>query len=121
MRGHPDDFLPYLTIEDIPDEEHGDVSDRASAICCSSVLQLTICTGKFAKYCDKIEQTGEWGGQTEVRLFPSALSARKSDGSAQILALSHVFQLPIEVYAADAPVVKNGEDYARTAPSARIS
>jgi OTU domain-containing protein 6 len=50
MRAHPNDFVPFITIEDIAGEDEGDVSGR-----------------KFAKYCDTMESTGEWGGQPEVR------------------------------------------------------
>lgn len=58
MRAHPDDFRPYLTAEDVGDADDAALSSR-----------------KYAEYCDRIEHTSTWGGQTEVRRSLESLRA----------------------------------------------
>ncbi|KAK8809235.1 hypothetical protein WA171_000819 [Blastocystis sp. BT1] len=65
MRSHPDEFKWFLD----------DSTD-------------------FEDYCNKVENSNEWGGQLELR------------------ALSIALQRPIHVYSADSPVVIMGEDIA---------
>ena len=55
-------------------------------------------------YCDKIESTGLWGGQTEVRRRLLSLLTR------QLNALAQVYKTPIHVYQSDAPIVKLGDE-----------
>ena len=50
----------------------------------------------FEEYCQDIEGTAAWGGQTELN------------------ALAHVLQQPIKVYAAGLPVVDMGQQYQGT-------
>ncbi|XP_041933140.1 deubiquitinase OTUD6B [Alosa sapidissima] len=48
---------------------------------------------EFEKYCSDVESTAAWGGQLELR------------------ALTEALKLPIEVFQADAPLIKIGEEY----------
>jgi len=73
MRDHPNDYMPYLQAE----EAGGD-----------GVMSFD----DYAVYCDKIESTGLWGGQTELN------------------ALAQVYKTPIHVYQSDAPIVKLGDE-----------
>lgn len=52
--------------------------------------------GSFEHYCQEVENTAAWGGQTELTALASAL------------------QHHIRVYAADLPVVNVGEQYQGT-------
>jgi len=47
---------------------------------------------EFEKYCHEIETTNIWGGQLEIK------------------ALSSVLGQPIEIFQADSPILKIGED-----------
>lgn len=49
----------------------------------------------FEQYCDQLRNTAAWGGQIELSI------------------LANVLRTPIEVYAADLPVVKMGDNYAK--------
>ncbi|RMX40358.1 hypothetical protein pdam_00017492 [Pocillopora damicornis] len=48
---------------------------------------------QFVQYCEEIAATASWGGHLEIQ------------------ALSQALKLPIEVYQANAPVLRIGEDY----------
>ncbi|XP_039876107.1 deubiquitinase OTUD6B [Simochromis diagramma] len=52
MRGHPDDFLPFLT-----NPSTGDMYT----------------TDEFEKYCSDVEHTSAWGGQLELRALTQVL------------------------------------------------
>ncbi|XP_062384826.1 deubiquitinase OTUD6B [Sardina pilchardus] len=48
---------------------------------------------EFEKYCSDVESTAAWGGQLELR------------------ALTEALKLPIQIFQADAPLIKIGEEY----------
>ncbi|GAA5992288.1 hypothetical protein JCM11641_001163 [Rhodosporidiobolus odoratus] len=72
MRSHPGDFLPFLPSNIDPDN----VMSQA----------------EFARYCDVVEKTAEWGGEPEIR------------------ALSLYYQAPITVVQAGTEAVEHGGD-----------
>ncbi|GAA6034086.1 hypothetical protein JCM8097_000687 [Rhodosporidiobolus ruineniae] len=72
MRAHPDDFLPFLPSEVDPENMMGQ--------------------DEFARYCDTVERTAEWGGEPEIR------------------ALSLHYQAPIVVVQAGTEAVEHGGD-----------
>lgn len=49
MRKHMDDFLPYLPAEDVEGQGEGLLTPEG-----------------YMKHCDNVENTAEWGSQTEV-------------------------------------------------------
>ncbi|GAA5825130.1 hypothetical protein JCM10212_000351, partial [Sporobolomyces blumeae] len=50
LRAHPDDFLPFLVSDADPD--------------------APMSPSEYARYCDTVEKTAEWGGEPEVSLAP---------------------------------------------------
>ncbi|KAL9936622.1 hypothetical protein V8E36_004690 [Tilletia maclaganii] len=83
MRAHPDDFIPFITDEDVvtgAKEEVGSSDTSGSP------------QEHFAKYCTAIEETGVWGGQPEI------------------LALSHAYEVPVHVVQVGLPTLKIGEE-----------
>lgn len=52
MRSHMDDFLPYLPAEDEDGQGEGLLSSEG-----------------YARHCHNVEATGEWGSETEVKVF----------------------------------------------------
>lgn len=58
MRGHIDDFLPYLPAEDEEGQGEGLLSPEG-----------------YRKHCDHVEKTSEWGSETEVRQLRREISA----------------------------------------------
>lgn len=56
MRDHMDDFLPYLPAEDVEGQGEGLLSPEG-----------------YLKHCDNVENTSEWGSQTEVRIYSRSL------------------------------------------------
>ncbi|KAL7339350.1 amidohydrolase family protein [Rhodotorula toruloides] len=75
MRTHPDEFLPFLPSELEPDN--------------------MMSPEEFAKYCDTVERTAEWGGEPEIR------------------ALSLHYQAPVIVVQAGTDMVEHGSDFPR--------
>ncbi|GAA5856732.1 hypothetical protein JCM8547_008813 [Rhodosporidiobolus lusitaniae] len=72
MRSHPDDFLPFLP----------------SAIDPENLMSQQ----EYARYCDTVEKTAEWGGEPEIR------------------ALSLYYKAPIVVVQAGTEAVEHGGD-----------
>lgn len=72
MRSHRNEFLPFLVQESTGELYNDD---------------------EFNDFCDRLEMTSEWGGQTEIR------------------ALSEVLRQPIEVIQADGPTVTVGDQF----------
>ncbi|GAA5918086.1 hypothetical protein JCM6882_004986 [Rhodosporidiobolus microsporus] len=72
MRTHPDDFLPFLPSEVDPEN--------------------MMSKSEFARYCDTVEKTAEWGGEPEIR------------------ALSLHYEAPIVVIQAGTEAVEHGGD-----------
>ncbi|KAI8817853.1 uncharacterized protein EV422DRAFT_499646 [Fimicolochytrium jonesii] len=70
LRGHPDDFLPFLVTD------AGDMFTPED----------------YTAYCDDVENTAAWGGQTELQ------------------AISRALERPIHVVQMGTPVLKIGED-----------
>ncbi|GJN90676.1 hypothetical protein Rhopal_003688-T1 [Rhodotorula paludigena] len=75
MRAHPDDFLPFLPSDLDPEN--------------------MMSQSEFARYCDTVEKTAEWGGEPEIR------------------ALSLHYQSPIIVIQAGTEMVEHGSDLPR--------
>ncbi|BGP40304.1 OTU protein [Rhodotorula kratochvilovae] len=75
MRAHPDEFLPFLPSEIDPE----------------NMMSPT----EFARYCDTVENTAEWGGEPEIR------------------ALSLHYQAPVIVVQAGTEMVEHGSDFPR--------
>ncbi|GAA6049776.1 hypothetical protein JCM3770_002155 [Rhodotorula araucariae] len=75
MRAHPDEFLPFLPSEIDP----------------NNMMSPT----EFARYCDTVEKTAEWGGEPEIR------------------ALSLHYQAPVIVVQAGTDLVEHGSDFPR--------
>ncbi|KAM0791376.1 hypothetical protein ACM66B_005841 [Microbotryomycetes sp. NB124-2] len=73
MRQHPDDFLPFLPSE-VNDDE-------------------MMSSAEYAKYCNTVQNTAEWGGEPEIN------------------ALSKYYKAPIHVLQAGTDLVKVGEEY----------
>ncbi|KAJ2156727.1 OTU protein [Coemansia sp. RSA 552] len=77
MRGHRDDFAPFMA------HDNGDMFGEED----------------FARHCDTVENTAEWGGHQELT------------------ALAHALRLPVNVYQSAMPVLRIGNDeYATEAP-----
>ncbi|GAA5820254.1 hypothetical protein JCM11251_005545 [Rhodosporidiobolus azoricus] len=72
MRAHPDDFLPFLPSEVDPEN--------------------MMSKDEYARYCDTVEKTAEWGGEPEIR------------------ALSLHYQAPIMVIQAGTEAVEHSGD-----------
>lgn len=68
MRANPDEFLPFLESEKEADGLMGQE--------------------EYARYCDTVENTGEWGGQPEIK------------------ALSKYYGAPVHVLQAGTDIVK---------------
>lgn len=75
MRAHPDDFLPFLPSEVDPEN--------------------MMSPNEFARYCDTVENTAEWGGEPEIR------------------ALSLHYEAPVIVVQAGTEMVEHGSDFPR--------
>lgn len=73
MRAHKDDILPFMSHEFDDDEEFTEE--------------------QYEKYCAKVANTTEWGGQVEI------------------LALSNVLKCPIKIIQATASPMTQGEDF----------
>ena len=71
MKNHSEDFLPFFVAES---------GDKSAA-------------DSFARHCDRVANTSDWGGQLEIR------------------ALSRALRTPIFVYSAKSPVLKMGETF----------
>lgn len=101
MRNHMDDFLPYLPAEDVEGQGEGLLSPEG-----------------YMKHCDNVENTSEWGSQTEVSwtLTCSRIVRFKHlncfDVVHQLLALSKALELPIWVIQSRSPTVKIGTEEA---------
>ena len=74
MREHMDDFLPYLPAEDEEGQGEGLLTPEG-----------------YAKHCNNVESTSEWGSETEL------------------LAISKSYKIPIKVVQANSPIVNIGE------------
>ncbi|GAA5895277.1 hypothetical protein JCM8208_005960 [Rhodotorula glutinis] len=75
MRAHPDEFLPFLPSEVDPEN--------------------MMSPSEFARYCDTVESTAEWGGEPEIR------------------ALSLHYEAPVIVVQAGTEMVEHGSDFPR--------
>lgn len=64
MRKHMDDFLPYLPAEDVEGQGEGLLTPEG-----------------YMKHCDNVENTSEWGSQTEVGFLYSFLLAASAPTS----------------------------------------
>lgn len=60
MKSHADDFIPFL-IDDAGNFQ--DIGMRGCNDCCQMV----------DVYCDKLENTAEWGGQAEIKALAETL------------------------------------------------
>ncbi|KAI9503553.1 OTU protein [Coemansia spiralis] len=81
MRNHSDDFFPFMV------HDNGDMFDSSD----------------FDNYCNRIENTADWGGQQEIT------------------ALSHALKLPVHIYQTDAPVLRIGEEIYDATDPIRLS
>eukprot|EP01116_Phalansterium_solitarium_P004663 TRINITY_DN15711_c0_g1_i1.p1 TRINITY_DN15711_c0_g1~~TRINITY_DN15711_c0_g1_i1.p1 ORF type:complete len:321 (-),score=58.66 TRINITY_DN15711_c0_g1_i1:81-1043(-) len=77
MRSHADDFMPFLDSED----------------------EMT--PDKFERFCDRIRDTNDWGGQLELQ------------------ALAHALKSPIVIFTAERPSIEMGQEYKN--PKIRLS
>ncbi|OQR81185.1 hypothetical protein ACHHYP_16684 [Achlya hypogyna] len=82
LRTHAADFLPFVELNYESDE--------------------SLEADQFEAYCQRVEQSSDWGGQLELR------------------ALAHSLQRPIHVFAAASEVLVMGEEFAG-APPLRVS
>lgn len=89
MLAHPDDFMPFLPS--ITGEDSAGATEHDGLITES----------EFKKYCSNVAETGEWGGEPEVRCH--AKHTFKAD--VQIQALSRAFSVPIHVIQSGPPTI----------------
>lgn len=133
MRAHPDEFLPFLPSEVDPENMMspsasslslplGRRSARRSAVLREEADASLLCLAdEFARYCDTVESTAEWGGEPEVRLsllpvdrrLPLQPGADDPTPRPQIRALSLHYEAPVIVVQAGTEMVEHGSDFPR--------
>jgi OTU domain-containing protein 6 len=88
MLAHPDDFMPFLPS--ITGEDSAGATDDG-----------LMTEPQFKKYCSLVAETGEWGGEPEVRMD----HRHGMKANAKIQALSRAYNVPIHVIQSGPPTI----------------
>lgn len=90
LREHADDFMPFLTTANLTPADGADSDGHEAEGTPMDIAQ-------FNKYCEIVENTGEWGGHIEVRCLVFSPVYSQLTKFAKLLAISRAINKPIHV------------------------